>query len=116
MNDLSMTDYQMAASETAIYPGSGKGVEDAINYTTLGLVGEAGELANKFKKVLRDRGGLADDDARSDMAAELGDVLWYVANLANELGFSLEEIAKSNLRKLKSRQARGVLSGSGDNR
>lgn len=116
MNDLTLTDYQVAANETAIYPSAGEAKEEGINYTLLGLVGEAGELANKFKKVLRDNGGKISDEVRNDMAAELGDVLWYVANLADELDWSLELIAKRNLAKLKSRAERGVISGSGDNR
>jgi NTP pyrophosphatase (non-canonical NTP hydrolase) len=116
MNDLSMTDYQMAAAETGIYPGHGEATTEAINYTVLGLVGEAGEIANGFKKSIRDEGGVVTGEKAQALAAELGDVLWYVANLANELGYPLELIAKQNLQKLKSRQARGVIAGSGDNR
>ncbi|AXH67269.1 MazG-like nucleotide pyrophosphohydrolase [Streptomyces phage Wofford] len=116
MNDLSMTDYQMAAAETGIYPGHGEATTEAIGYTVLGLVGEAGEIANGFKKSIRDENGVVTAEKAQALAAELGDVLWYVANLANELGYPLELIAKQNLQKLKSRQARGVIQGSGDNR
>lgn len=116
MNDLTLTDYQIAAVETGIYPGHGESTTEAINYTVLGLVGEAGEIANSFKKSLRDENGIVTAEKTASLAAELGDVLWYVANLADELGYSLELIAKQNLQKLKSRAARGVLNGSGDNR
>lgn len=116
MNDLTLTDYQMTAATTALYPGAGEADVPGINYTLLGLVGEAGEVANKFKKVLRDDNGVISQDKREAMAAELGDVLWYLANLSSELGYPLEVLAQQNLQKLKSRQARGVIAGSGDNR
>jgi NTP pyrophosphatase (non-canonical NTP hydrolase) len=114
--DLTLNDYQMTAGETAVYPGSGEASTEAIGYTILGLVGEAGEIANSFKKAIRDEQGIVTAEKAKNLAAELGDVLWYVANLANELGYPLELVAKQNLQKLKSRQARGVISGSGDNR
>jgi NTP pyrophosphatase (non-canonical NTP hydrolase) len=114
--DLTLSDYQLTANETAIYPGSGEATTEAIGYTVLGLVGEAGEIANSFKKAIRDENGIVTAEKAADLAAELGDVLWYAANLASELGYPLELIAKKNLQKLKSRQARGVIAGSGDNR
>jgi NTP pyrophosphatase (non-canonical NTP hydrolase) len=116
VNDLSFTDYQVATSSTAKYPGHGESTTDAINYTVLGLIGEAGEIANSFKKALRDEDGVVTAEKAESLAAELGDVLWYAARLADELGYPLELIAKQNLKKLKSRAARGVISGSGDNR
>ena len=82
----------------------------------MGLSGEAGEVADKVKKVLRDRGGLFDDAIRAEIALELGDVLWYVAQLASELGYELEDVANQNLQKLRDRSARGQLKGSGDHR
>lgn len=106
----------MAAESTGIYPEHGQATTAAINYTILGLVGEAGEIANGFKKTLRDDNGIVTGEKAMALAAELGDVLWYVANLASELGYPLELIAKQNLQKLKSRAARGVIAGSGDNR
>lgn len=115
-NDLSINDYQLTANETAIYPENGEASTAAINYCILGLVGEAGEIANSFKKTLRDDNGIVTGEKAKALAAELGDVLWYAANLASELGYPLELIAKQNTQKLKSRQARGVISGSGDNR
>lgn len=104
--------YQQLSRATARYPDAG---QNPI-YPTLGLCGEAGEVADKVKKVLRDRGGVFDEEVREGLRAELGDVLWYVAQLATELGFDLEEVAQANLDKLASRAARGVLGGSGDRR
>jgi NTP pyrophosphatase (non-canonical NTP hydrolase) len=109
---MDFQDYQQRSRETAFYPGAGSNVL----YPTLGLCGEAGEVADKVKKVLRDRGGQITDDVRDDLQLELGDVLWYVAQLATELGLDLEQIAASNLAKLASRAARNVIGGSGDRR
>jgi len=104
MDEMLMNEYQVEARKTAFY-------KDKIIYPALGLCGEAGEVAEKIKKWLRD--GTIDD---VEVAKELGDVLWYIANLAEDLGYDLEEIARMNVEKLKSRQSRGKLSGSGDNR
>jgi NTP pyrophosphatase (non-canonical NTP hydrolase) len=82
----------------------------------MGLVGEAGEVADKLKKVIRDNDGVLTDPVREAAALELGDVMWYAAVLAHELDFSLDEIYDMVLTKLRSRAQRGVLSGSGDNR
>jgi NTP pyrophosphatase (non-canonical NTP hydrolase) len=107
-----LSDYQARSRRTATYPDAG----DNIVYPTLGLAGEAGEVAEKVKKLLRDDGGVLSEERRAALAAELGDVLWYVAQVATEAGLELEEIAQANLDKLLSRQQRGVLSGSGDQR
>jgi len=104
--------YQERSRRTATYPGAGEN----IVYPTLGLAGEAGEVAEKVKKLLRDDGGVMSDERREALAGELGDVLWYVAQVATEAGLDLEQIAQGNLDKLLSRQQRGVLSGSGDRR
>ena len=82
----------------------------------LGLTGEAGELADKIKKVYRDKGGVFKQEEREAIAKELGDVLWYLTRLGATLGFSLEEIAQRNIEKLADRAKRGVINGSGDNR
>lgn len=82
----------------------------------LGLVGEAGETADKIKKIIRDKNGIPTDDDKAEIAKELGDVLWYVSNLARYLNTSLEDIAKMNLDKLESRKKRNLLHGAGDNR
>lgn len=104
--------YQQAARTTARYPDVGS---NPI-YPTLGLNGEAGEVADKVKKVIRDRHGIFDAEAREALKLELGDVLWYVAQLSSELGLPLSEVAKANLEKLASRAERGQISGSGDHR
>ena len=109
---MEMNSYQDAARKTAAYPDVGS---NPI-YPTLGLTGEAGEVADKVKKVIRDRGGVFDADTREAIKLELGDVLWYVAQLASELGFDLNEVADANLQKLSSRAARGRIGGSGDQR
>ncbi len=107
-----ISEYQELSRRTATYPDAG----DNIVYPTLGLAGEAGEVSEKVKKLLRDDGGLMSDERREALAGELGDVLWYVAQVATEAGLDLQEIAQGNLDKLLSRQRRGVLSGSGDSR
>jgi NTP pyrophosphatase (non-canonical NTP hydrolase) len=106
------SEYQRLSRETAVYPQAG----DNLVYPALGLCGEAGETAEKIKKAIRDDGGILTDERRDALAAELGDVLWYVAQLATEAGLELETIADANLEKLLSRQRRRVLHGSGDDR
>ncbi len=109
---MDFQDYQQQSRRTAVYPEAGHN----FVYPALGLCGEAGEVAEKLKKVLRDNGGELSEQTRAAVAAELGDVLWYVAQLASELGLDLGAIAQGNLDKLASRQQRGVLQGSGDQR
>jgi NTP pyrophosphatase (non-canonical NTP hydrolase) len=108
---MDLSEYQRQSRRTAEYPR-----EAWLTYPALGLAGEAGEVAEHAKKAIRDDGGKIGGERRAAMAKELGDVLWYVAQLATELDLDLDEIAKQNLEKLFSRQARGVLSGSGDDR
>jgi len=107
-----LDDYQERSRATAVYPDAG----DNLLYPTLGLCGEAGEVAEKVKKMLRDDGGALSAERREALAKELGDVLWYVAQVATEAGLDLDEIAEANLKKLLSRQRRAVLQGSGDDR
>lgn len=112
-----LTGYQIHSGFTAFYPGAGNSDSaEGLSYVTLGLVGEAGEIANKVKKILRDQNGEISDHDRDVLSAELGDVLWYVAQLATQLDVSLDAVANRNLAKLASRQKRGVLAGSGDDR
>lgn len=105
---MDFVEYQRRAAETAIYPS-----EQGLPYVALGLTGEAGEFANKVKKIIRDG---STPIVWTDLADELGDVLWYLAMAADEIGFSLEEIAWRNLDKLRKRQQEGKLGGSGDQR
>ena len=104
--------YQINARKTAIYPGLGSNYV----YPTLGLVGESGEVAEKVKKVIRDKNGIFDQETLIAIKKELGDVLWYISNLSSELNFSLEDIAEENLNKLKKRSMEGKIKGAGDNR
>ena len=104
--DMTLSSYQKVAASTAIYP-----TQHAITYPALGLAGEAGEVANKVKKIIRD--GKLD---KSSLGAEIGDCLWYIAALCRDLNLDLGEIAKANLEKLQDRKARGTLKGSGDKR
>ena len=109
---MELSEYQRLSRRTAKYPGAG----DDLTYPALGLCGEAGEVAEKVKKTIRDDGGVLTDERRDALSKELGDVLWYAAQLATEAGLELEQIAADNLEKLFSRQERGVLRGSGDDR
>ncbi|MCM1310578.1 MAG: nucleoside triphosphate pyrophosphohydrolase family protein [Bacteroides sp.] len=108
---MELNDYQRAALRTAIYPA-----EHAIVYPTLGLNGEAGEVSDKVKKTIRDHGADFSPERRREIALELGDVMWYAATLARDLGFTLEEVAQMNIDKLASRSRRNMIHGSGDNR
>ena len=109
ISDLDM--YQKVALTTAIYPR-----EQAIIYPTLGLTGEAGEVANKVKKIIRDGSNSKDERLVQDISAEIGDCLWYIAVLASDIGVKLSDIASNNLIKLEKRKERGTIHGSGDNR
>lgn len=109
---MNFDQYQKLSRKTALYPKRGRN----FVYPTLGLVGESGEVAEKIKKVLRDKKGIVDKKTKREIAKELGDVLWYLAQIATELGLSLEVVAVQNIKKLGSRKIRGKLRGSGDNR
>jgi NTP pyrophosphatase (non-canonical NTP hydrolase) len=108
---VELSEYQRLSRRTAEYPRAAW-----LTYPALGLAGEAGEVAEHAKKTIRDDAGTVSEQRRAAMAKELGDVLWYVAQLASELGLELDDIAAANLDKLLSRQRRGVLSGGGDER
>src|SRR3989304_679374 len=99
--------YQTQSRTTAKYPAIGHGVI----YPTLGLTNEAGEVAGKIKKIFRDKDGVIGAAEREALKAELGDVLWYLAQVCTELGLSLDEVAEANLAKLLDRQARGKIKG-----
>lgn len=107
---MDLNEYQTAARSTAVYPRS-----KAVVYPALGICGESGEFADKVKKHLRGDYKL-DAIKKYELALELGDVLWYIANAAGDLGYSLGEVAEMNIKKLTSRKDRGVLRGDGDNR
>lgn len=108
---LTLNEYQAMAAETNTVA-----TENMFVYTALGLNGEAGEVADKVKKLIRDKNGDRNITDDHDIILELGDVLWYVAMMAKYLGYDLEEVAKLNYDKLKSRQRRNKIKGNGDHR
>ncbi len=103
---MNFEEYQTKAVSFAVYPATYKVIYPASPHRP-----KAGEVAEKVKKQVRDN-----KFNRHETAKELGDVLWYLANIANDLGYSLREIAENNIEKLESRKERGVIQGSGDNR
>ena len=109
VSDLDM--YQKVAKTTAIYPR-----EQAIIYPTLGLTGEAGEVANKVKKIIRDDGNKINEGLVQEISAEIGDVLWYIAVLADDFNIKLSDIANTNIEKLANRKKNNTIHGSGDTR
>lgn len=108
---MNFKEYSKKALSTAVYP-----LDSEIVYPALGLNGEAGEVAEKVKKVIRDKGGIWTDEDKIELAKELGDCLWYINAIANDIGISLECVAKLNITKLSGRKQRNKLHGSGDNR
>jgi NTP pyrophosphatase (non-canonical NTP hydrolase) len=109
---MNFSEYQTQSRRTAKYPVIGH----AVVYPTLGLANEAGEVAGKIKKVFRDKAGVISAEDRQALKGELGDVLWYLAQVCTELEISLEEVAGHNLEKLFSRLERGKIGGEGDTR
>ncbi len=121
---MTLKEFQNAAMSSAVYPGVGLQDDKAITYTVVGLAGEAGEVANTWKKHIR-----GDDDSRSaiiaqekcqdrkqELCGELFGVLWYAAALASELGTNLDKIAQDGLEELRHRVARGMIKGDGNKR
>lgn len=120
---MELNEYQDLSRKTAQYPEirvqddkSGVMVRTDVIYPVLGLVGEAGEVAEKVKKVVRNNGGRISDTKKEEIISELGDVLWYLAALATELHVTLDLVAEFNLRKLASRMERDKIKSEGDNR
>ena len=109
---MNFSDYQTQSRKTANYPPIGH----PVIYPTLGLSSEAGEVAGKIKKIFRDKGGVIGEAEREALKGELGDVLWYLAQVCTELDLSLDDVAGFNLEKLFSRMERGKIGGDGDNR
>lgn len=110
---MKLSEYQEKSQETAIYPKINK---VPWIYPALGLSGETGEVMEKLKKIIRDENSIITDNKRKELVKELGDVLWYMAQLATSLNIDLNHVAEENLKKLKDRMNRGKLHGSGDNR
>lgn len=110
---MEFNQYQKESRQTLRYRGSKM---EMLSYMALGITGEAGEMANKIKKILRDHEGKLSPKLRQELKSELGDILWYISQLATELGAGLDEIADENLKKVFSRQSRNKINGNGDNR
>ena len=109
---MNFDEYQKESRKTAIYPGK----DNNLIYPVLGLAGETGEVVEKVKKLIRDKGGKIDEEFKQGIKKELGDVLWYLTQICTELGLSLDDVAKTNLEKLFSRLERNKIHGSGDER
>lgn len=108
---MKINEYQEWTDKTAIYPKNA-----GLAYTILGLASETGEVAGKFKKIIRDENGVLTEERKNQLIDELGDVFWYSVRLATELGISVEEVLQRNHDKLEDRLDRNVIQGSGDNR
>lgn len=108
---MNLDEYQIQSSKTAIYPE-----EHAIEYLVLGMCSEAGEVAGKLKKIIRDNNQIIDASKRLELSKEIGDVLWYVSQLALELNIPLSIVARQNIEKLQERSKNNSISGDGDNR
>lgn len=113
MDNMEFNNYQFRARQTAIYPKEGL---QGLLYTSLGLVSEAGEVAGKVKKILRDDSSIISPERHEQLVDELGDVLWYCAMVAEELDVNLGYVANKNIEKLEDRMSRGKIQGSGDKR
>ncbi len=113
---MQLSEYQQKSRETAVYVNAGKN----FVYPTLGLAGETGEVVEKIKKLIRNDlvtdASQVSEEKKEEIAKEMGDVLWYLAQLATELGISLDDVASTNIEKLQSRKERGALHSEGDNR
>ena len=113
---MKLDKYQERAAEFDLFETTVDLKSPGFLEKVLGIAGEAGEVTDKVKKIIRDKGGYASEEDRMEIAKELGDVLWYVANVARYMGVSLSDIAEGNIEKLASRKKRNKLHGEGDNR
>ncbi|MBR2831032.1 nucleoside triphosphate pyrophosphohydrolase family protein [Candidatus Saccharibacteria bacterium] len=113
---MNFNDYQAKIIKFDYFSATNDPTEPAFSEKLLGLVGEAGETADKFKKIIRDQDGQITPENTAEIKKELGDILWYLASIARYLDIPLEDVAKSNIDKLESRLQRNLIHGSGDNR
>ena len=113
---ITFHDYEWEVNKACFYPSANQGTLEALVYGALGMGGETGEVVEKIKKVWRDKAGVFSEEDKEAIAKELGDVLFYLTRVANELEYSLEEIAEMNVKKFLARKENGTLQGEGDNR
>ncbi len=113
---MDFNEYQKESRKTVLYTEDNANCGSPLVYVALGIAGESGEVIEKIKKLMRNQKGIITDDFRRDIQKELGDVLWYIAQMATELNLNFNDIAKANLEKLTSRLERGVLHAQGDDR
>ena len=111
---MDFNEYQKLASRTATF--NDNSAVSPLVYLALGVAGESGEVVEKIKKIVRNDGGKVSSEKKEDLKKELGDVLWYLSQMAQVLGYNFEEVAKTNIEKLASRKNRGVICSEGDNR
>ncbi len=109
---MTFNDYQEETNKTAIYPDKGNNVI----YPILGLAGETGEVADKVKKIWRDKNNIISEEDKLEIKKEMGDILWYLSQLATELQIDFDDVASTNVLKIKSRLERNQINGAGDNR
>lgn len=109
---MTFNDYQEETNKTAIYPDKGNNVV----YPILGLAGETGEVADKVKKIWRDKNNIISEEDKLEIKKEMGDILWYLSQLATELQIDFDDVASTNVLKIKSRLERDKINGVGDNR
>lgn len=109
---MTFDEYQIESRKTAQYPDK----DNNYLYPVLGLCGESGEVAEKFKKLIRDHNSTLSEEYKAEIKKELGDIVWYIAQIATELGISFEDIAQTNIEKIMSRLERSQINGNGDNR
>lgn len=108
---IDIDNYQKECKKTAIYP-----TEYSVIYPVIGMCGETGEVAEKIKKIIRDKNSIFDETSKIEIMKELGDVMWYISNIATDLNVNMSDILTMNLDKIQSRQSRNKIHGSGDNR
>ena len=113
---MKIEDYSKQAITTLLGTHGLEDIDAKLVALVFGILGESGEVAEKFKKLIRDRQGKISEEDRQEILKELGDILWYINSVAHLLGSNLEEVANKNLQKLASRKERDALHGSGDNR
>ena len=113
---MNIEDYEKIAMSTLIDNHDYGDISSQLLAQVLGLVGESGEVAEKFKKLIRDKKGIISEEDRAEIIKELGDILWYITSVSNLLGSSLADVAQKNNQKLLSRKSRDKISGAGDNR